>query len=171
MVDPLNPIDKPEEATWYRVRFTEYFDENANDPNVKSWVWYVGVLHRSFSKNIIFCCNNFLWSNSKSDIVEQCFVRELDGFLVDYFSYGEDLHNLFSDSQALVGLIIDEYKVDYIDENDDNIPLNDKDIAEMHLKMKIYACDEEPDFTTPNHQPPRHSWQLASWRFVWKMIN
>ena len=43
----------------------------------------------------------------------------------------------------MTGLIVDDYSISY--KNYDWIQYNDKDLGEKNQKLKIYACDEEPD--------------------------
>ena len=84
-----------------------------------------------------------LKSNSKSN-TNECFVRKLQGYPIED---GEYLDELFAESQqAMTGLIVDEYSVSYEDFYGNWIHLTDKDLGEKNQKLKIYACDEEPDF-------------------------
>ena len=77
-------------------------------------------------------------SNSKSNTIEQCYVRKLHGFPItnDNSWRFSDLDDLFFESQqAVTGFIVDHYEINYEDYDGDFIS-NDK--------LKIYACDEEP---------------------------
>ena len=85
--------------------------------------------------------------------MEQCVVQRLKSFpLTDVNA--QPLDELFPKPQALVGLIVKNVKVDY---NHDG-----KTFGAMNLKIKIYACDVKPDFTSANQED-------STWRFVSKI--
>ena len=61
----------------------------------------------------------------------------------------------------MVGLIVKSFDISYNDAETDNL-------GEMNKKMKIYACDVEPDFTSDSSEPDSTD---SSWRFVSKICH
>ena len=143
--------EKPKNATWYQISFTEEFEENSDDkkvhPSAKSWVWpfqaYTLCMFHTVLPNV-----GTVIKLGKSDIYEKCFIRKVAGSVVGgerWDPIEEPLQKKFPnltrlpDPKALVGLVQpnqSELKAKY-----DGIE-SDKKL--LYERMRIYACDQQP---------------------------
>ena len=80
-------------------------------------------------------------SASHNDLFEACVIREATGETIDtYYSFYSFRKKMDLTDQALVGLVVNEIEWLPLTLND---PIPETELAKMHFKLKIFACDDK----------------------------
>ena len=80
-------------------------------------------------------------SSSHNDLFEACVIREATGETIDtYYSFYSFRKKMDLTDQALVGLVVNEIEWLPLTLND---PIPETELAKMHFKLKIFACDDK----------------------------